>query len=168
MQPLPQPRASHVRSTDEPQRAAARDHPPPDSRGLARGRASVSRSCAQPGAEFWTRWAAVRYLNDEFLDRFEWERAFVGELHAFLPVEATERLQRQGDRLARLRLDLDRVGRRRGTGVEVATTTREFLEQLALWCTEIEAAARAIPREALTEHGVTLLEHLETAELMRP
>ncbi len=121
-----------------------------------------------PGAEFWTRWAAVRYLNDEFLDRFEWERAFVGELHAFLAVEATERLQRQGDRLARLRLDLDRVGRRRGTGVEVATTTREFLEQLALWCTEIEAAARAIPREALTEHGVTLLEHLETAELMRP
>ena len=29
-----------------------------------------------PGAEFWTRWAAVRYLNDEFLDRFRWERSW--------------------------------------------------------------------------------------------
>jgi hypothetical protein len=121
-----------------------------------------------PGAEFWTRWAAVRYLNDEFLDRFQWERAFVDELRAFLPVDATERLHRHGDRLARLRLELDRVGRRRGTGAEVATTTREFLEQLALWCAEIEAAARMVPREALTEEGVTLLAHLETAELLRP
>lgn len=121
-----------------------------------------------PGAEFWTRWAAVRYLNDEFLDRFEWERAFVDELHAFLPVDVTERLHRHGDRLARLRLELDRVGRRRGTGAEVATATREFLEQLALWCAEIEGAARTIPREALTGEGSTLLAHLETAELMRP
>jgi GNAT superfamily N-acetyltransferase len=121
-----------------------------------------------PGAEFWTRWAAVRYLNDGFLDRFEWERAFVQELRGFLPVDATERLQRQGDRLARLRLELDRVGRRRGTGSEVAGTTQEFLEQLALWCAAIEAAARVIPRDVLTEEGATLLAHLETAELLRP
>jgi hypothetical protein len=121
-----------------------------------------------PGAEFWTRWAAVRYLNDEFLGRFEWERALVDELRAFLPLDAAERLRRDGDRLARLRLELDRVGRRRGTGAEVATTTWEFLEQLGLWCAEIEAAAGTIPRETLTEDGVTLLAHLETAELLRP
>jgi hypothetical protein len=122
----------------------------------------------EPGAEFWTRWAAVRYLNDEFLDRFQWERALVDELRAFLPEDASERLRQEGARLARLRLEFDRIGRRRGTAAEVVATSRDFLEQLALWCAEIEAAAGPIPRESLTTEGATLLAHLETAEQIRP
>ena len=121
-----------------------------------------------PGAEFWTRWAAVRYLNDEFLDQFEWERALVDELRVFLAEDACERLRQAGARLARLRLEVDRIGRRRGTAAEVAATSRDLLEQLALWCAEIEAAAGAIPRESLTMEGATLLAHLETAERIRP
>lgn len=122
----------------------------------------------EPGAEFWTRWAAVRYLNDEFLDRFRWERALVDELRAFLPEDASERLRQEDARLARLRLEVDRIGRRRGTAAEVAATSRDFLEQLALWCAEIEAAAGAIPRESLTTEGATLLAHLETADQIGP
>jgi hypothetical protein len=121
-----------------------------------------------PSAEFWTRWAAVRYLNDDFLTRFEWERALVDELRVFLVEDASERLRQEGARLARLRLEVDRIGRRRGTAAEVATASRDFLEQLGLWCAEIEAAAGKIPRGSLTMEGETLLAHLETAEQLRP
>lgn len=121
-----------------------------------------------PGAEFWDRWAAVRYLNDDFLDWFRWEHALVYELRPHLPADAAERIEREGARLARLRLELDRVGRRRGTAAEVAATTWDLLEQLSVWCAEIEAAARRIPRETLTAEGATLLAHLETAERIRP
>jgi hypothetical protein len=103
----------------------------------------------------------VRYLNDEFLDRFQWELALVDELHGFLAEDASERLRQDGARLARLRLEFDRIGRRRGTASEVAAASRAFLEQLALWCAEIEAAARGIPREALTEEAAAFLVHLE-------
>ena len=114
-----------------------------------------------PRAEFWTRWAAVRYLNDEFLARFRWELALVDELHPFLTADTSERLRCERARLARLRLEIDRIGRRRGTAAEMAAATRGLLEQLALWCAEIEAAAGAIPREALTGEAAAFLVHLE-------
>ena len=112
-------------------------------------------------AESWTRWAAVRYLNDEFLDRFRWELALVDELHPFLTAETSERLRCERARLARLRLEVDRIGRRRGTAAEVAGAARDLLEQLALWCTEIEAAAGGIPSETLTGEAAAFLVHLD-------
>lgn len=121
-----------------------------------------------PDAEFWTCWAAVRYLNDEFLDQLEWERALVDELRAFLAEDTSERIRQEGARLAWLRLEVDRIGRRRGTAAEVAAASRDLLEQLGLWCADIEAAAGKIPRESLTMEGATLLKHLETAEQLRP
>lgn len=114
-----------------------------------------------PRAESWTRWAAVRYLNAEFLDRFRWELALVDELHPFLTAETSERLRCERARLARLRLEVDRIGRHRGTAAEVAGAARDLLEQLALWCTEIEAAARGIPRETLTGEPAAFLVHLD-------
>ena len=114
-----------------------------------------------PGADFWTRWAAVRYLNDEFLDRFQRELALVDELHPFLSEDASERLRRAGALLARLRLEVDRIGRRRGTAAEVAAATLAFLDQLVLWCAEIDACARGIPWEALTGDVGGFLVHLE-------
>lgn len=114
-----------------------------------------------PGADFWTRWAAVRYLNDEFLDRFQRELALVDELHPFLSEAVSERLRREGALLARLRLEVDRIGRRRGTAAEVAAATRAFLDQLVLWCAEIDTCARGIPWEALTGDVGGFLVHLE-------
>lgn len=114
-----------------------------------------------PRADFWTRWAAVRYLNDEFLGRFRWELALVDEFHPFLAADTSERVRCEGARLARLRLEIDRIGRRRSTAAEMASATRDFLGQLSLWCAEIEAAAEAIPREALTEETAAFLVHLE-------
>jgi hypothetical protein len=73
----------------------------------------------------------------------------------------SERLRCEGARLARLRLEVDRIGHRSRTAAQVAAATREFLEQLALWCAEIEAAARAIPREALIGEAAAFLVHPE-------
>ena len=61
------------------------------------------------------------------------------EIRAFLTEDTTERLQRLGDRLARLRLELDRLGRRRGTAAEVAATTGTS------WSSSASGAPRSRP-----------------------
>ena len=114
-----------------------------------------------PRAESRSRSAAVRYLHEEFLDRFRWELALVDELHPFLTADMSERLRCEGARLARLRFEVDRIGYRRRTAAQVAAATRDLMEQLALWCAEIEAAAGAIPREELTGEAAAFLVHPE-------
>jgi len=116
---------------------------------------------AEPDADFWTRWAAVRYLSDDFRDRYRLERALVDELRPFLRLDVADRLVREGDRLFRLRLELDRIGRRRGTAAEVAAGTRDLLEQLGVWCAEIELAVNGLTCDALPAEAIDLLAHLE-------
>jgi hypothetical protein len=117
----------------------------------------------EPGADFWTRWAAVRYLSDDFRDRYRREQALVDQLRSFLSPVVSERLVREGDRLFRLRLELDRVGRRRGTAAEVATGTRDLVEQLGIWCAEIELAAAGLRCDSLPAGATDLIAHLEAA-----
>jgi hypothetical protein len=117
----------------------------------------------EPGADFWAGWAAVRYLSDDFREQYRLERALVDKLSPFLRQEVAERLQCDGDRLLRLRLVLDRIGRRRGTSSEVAAGTRDLLEQLGVWCAEIELAGRGITRGAFGREGAELLARLEGA-----
>ena len=116
-----------------------------------------------PTAPFWDRWSVVRYLNDQFMERFGWERALVAELRPFVAQHDTDTLWTGAERVAQLRLALDRVGRRRGTAGEFALVTEEFLKALELWCAEIELAARQIERDALAEEGERILAHLEAA-----
>ncbi len=116
-----------------------------------------------PTAPFWDRWSVVRYLNDQFLERFGWERALVAELRPFVPQRDMDTLWTGAERVARLRLALDRIGRRRGTAGEFALVTDEFLKALQLWCAEIELVARRIERDALAEEGERILAHLEAA-----
>lgn len=117
----------------------------------------------EPTADFWTRWAAVRYLDDEFRDRYELERGLLAELRPFLAPVTSERLAREGDRVFRLRLELDRVGRRRGTAAEVADGARALLDQLVLWLTMIEQGVVGLTRDTLAPEGAILLAHLEAA-----
>jgi len=117
----------------------------------------------EPGADFWTRWAAVRYLSDDFRDRYRRERALVDQLRPFLRLDVAERLVREGDRLLQLRLELDRIGRRRGTAAEVAAGTRELLEQLGIWCAEIELATAELRGDSLPAGATDLIAHLEAA-----
>ena len=103
-------------------------------------------SATDPASDFWARWVAVRYICDDFQTRYQRERALVDELRPFLLPDAAERLQVEGDRVFHLRLQLDRIGRRRGTAIEFAAGAHELLEQVAVWCAEIELAARGMTR----------------------
>jgi hypothetical protein len=122
----------------------------------------------EPDADFWTRWAAIRYLTDDFRERYRLERELVEELRPFLSSEVAERLAREGDRVFRRRLDLDRIGRRRGMASEFAAGTGQLLDQLTRWCAEIEIAARGIRREVLPAEGAEVLAHLEATLPGRP
>lgn len=121
----------------------------------------------EPGADFWTRWAGVRYLADDFRERYRRERALVDELRPFIGPASAERLQRTGDRLIRLRLEVDRIGRRRGTADQAAVATRDLLAQLAAWCAEIERATASLTCGILPPEATDLLAHLEATLLDR-
>jgi hypothetical protein len=115
----------------------------------------------RPGAPFWDRWTAVRYLADQFMSQYRRERALVDELRPFLPPETAERLIGDGDRILQLQEQLDEVGRRRGTARTVAAIGREVLRSLRSWCAELEAAAGRLRRDLLPEEGNRLLAALE-------
>jgi hypothetical protein len=92
-------------------------------------------------APFWTRWTTVRYLADQFLAQYRRECALVVELHSFLPPDVVDRLTLDGERIARLVAELDRVGRRRCSGHTVSVVSQTLLHLLRAWCADIEAAA---------------------------
>jgi hypothetical protein len=114
------------------------------------------------GADFWTRWAAIRYLSDDFREQFRLEHGLVNELCPFLPAEASERLLRGGDRILHLRLELERLQRRgrRVVTSELAIATRDLLEQLGVWCGEIEAAAEDVRPDELRADAALLIDQL--------
>jgi hypothetical protein len=115
------------------------------------------------GADFWARWAAVRYLSDGFRRQYRMERALVEQLAPLLRIDVGDRLLREGDRVFLLRLELNRVGRRRGTAAAFAACARELLERVGLWCADIELAAHGVAPDALPREGANLLAHLEDA-----
>jgi hypothetical protein len=112
-------------------------------------------------APFWERWSVVRYLNDQFPVRFTLEGALIRGLRPSLDPHHMDALEAGADRLARLRLGLDRIGRRRGTAAEFAPMVEELLTALELWCVEIELATRHIERSELSAEGALALGRLE-------
>lgn len=111
-------------------------------------------------ASFWERWAAIRYVDDQLLHRFQVERVLLEELHAFLTPEMNERLSMQADRLARLLGTFGRLARQRESARELARTTGELLEALRLWYAEIELAAGMIRWSDVNREGIRLLAEL--------
>ena len=112
-------------------------------------------------AQFWSRWTAVRFMADQFTTQYRRERALLKELHPFLPHDTAERLNEDGDVIARLHEELDRVGRRRGTAHTVSVLSHRLLHLLRSWCADIEAAAGSIQRDVLTPEGKQLILDLE-------
>jgi hypothetical protein len=116
----------------------------------------------EPGADFWTRWGAIRYLSDQFGACYRLERAMVDELRRVVPAETADRLAQEGDLLVRRRLELDRIGRRRGTAEDMAVGTQGLLEQLGHWLQEIELAAASVSWHEPPAAAAALLRHFET------
>jgi hypothetical protein len=117
-------------------------------------------------APFWDRWSAVRYLNDQFLAHFAMQRSLLAELRPLIGAHHLDGIDAGEERVARLRLGLDRIGRRRGTAAEFALMADELLDALERWCAEIELAVRHLDAEHLPEDGARILALLES--VMRP
>jgi hypothetical protein len=113
-----------------------------------------------PGAGFWDRWAATRYFADQFRDHFRLERALLVALAGLMRPDDAERLATQAGELERVLSDLDRVGRRRGTGPAVAEEARRLMDEIAMWCAELELATSSLRRDALPAHAASALEHV--------
>ena len=114
-------------------------------------------------ATFWDRWAAVRYVEEQLVSRFESERELLQQLRAFLPAEIRERIRMQGERLSRLIENFNRVGRQRESAREVSHTARELIEALRLWYAEIELNAGSIHLADMSRYGIRLLGELNPA-----
>jgi hypothetical protein len=113
-------------------------------------------------APFWDRWSVVRYLNDQFPARFNLQRILVRELRPSLEPRHIQAIDGGAERLTRLRLALDRIGRRRGTAAEFAPIVEEFLAALELWCAEVELAVRNLDRGQLSQEGRQVLTLIES------
>jgi hypothetical protein len=119
-------------------------------------------------ATFWERWAGVRYVEDQLLERFHLERALLEELRVFLTPEIRERLQMQTHSVSRRLAEFDRLGHQRVDARELAQTPRELLNALRLWYAEIEFAAGGIRRSDVSKQGIQLLAELNSTRCGGP
>ena len=130
--------------------------------------ARVIAPAAQPGATFWERWAAVRFLTDQFEARFRLECQLVESMAALLPPPLLAHLRAARVELERTRSRLSAAGRRRGSGPEVAVLARRFLDEARRWCAALELATTSIAADDLSDHSRELLARLPgTAVLER-
>ena len=115
-----------------------------------------------PRATFWERWGAVRFLSDQFEDRFRLEAELVESLADLLPPSARARIVGARAALERTRDELMEAGRRRGTGAQVALLARRFLDHARRWCATLELATTGIVAEDLPGTSRDLLARLRT------
>jgi hypothetical protein len=120
-------------------------------------------AAAAPGAPTWERWPLVRWLNDRFLRRFLAERALLNELRPHLTIREDEMIGAGQDRIAQLRVGLDRLARRSGGVAEFTALAESFMQALEMWCAETELAARRISCRYLSREARRLLEEVEVA-----
>jgi hypothetical protein len=106
---------------------------------------------ARPTAPFCDRWTVIRYLNGRFPGRLRIEHALVSGLRPFVTGAEVDALEAEGDRVSRLHLELDWIGRRSDTAAEFATRTAELLSVLEIWCLDVERVARQVPRAVVSE-----------------
>jgi hypothetical protein len=119
-------------------------------------------------AGFWERWAAVRYLADEFEARFRAQCALLDSLEPLLDPSSLGRLATARKALESTRAELIALGRRHGTAGPVALLARRFIDQLECWCAGFELATSHVIRSDLSEESRQAIAHLEGMTAVRP
>jgi hypothetical protein len=132
---------------------------PVHARWLDEVRRNVMPAC-HPRAVFWSRWSAVRYLADRFARDFALEGELLDAVIGGLDPGVAARLVKGREILEELWRDLDRIGRRRGTGAATAAMAGAFLLTLARWCTELEAALSTVHLDDLTPQAAALVHRM--------
>lgn len=95
-------------------------------------------------ADFWSRWAAARFLSDRFARWFRQECALLDALGPLVPEAGARTIAAARAALQRTTAELVAAGRRRHNGVLTARLVRRFLDQLAFWYVEVELATERI------------------------
>jgi hypothetical protein len=129
--------------------------------------ANITTPALSEEADFWSRWAVVRFLSDQFNDRFRLEGALLDALGSLVPDGATRTLAAARAALEHTVAELQIVGRRRATGLLTARLARRLIDQLALWCVEVELATDSIETADLPPEADRLLAGLWTGFMLR-
>ena len=119
-------------------------------------------------ADFWSRWAGARFLSDQFGDHFREECALLDALGPLVPEAAARTLAAARAGLEQTVEELVAVGRRRASGMLTARLARRFIDQLALWCVEVELATEQIDTADLPPESSAVLNSLWAAHALAP
>lgn len=104
-----------------------------------------------PHAGFWDRWAAVRYLTDQFEEPYRLTGDLLDALLGHLDPQTAGRLMDDRQAIDHLRADFDQIGRERGTAIAAAAIACSLLATLQRCCKGLEEAVRTFgPEEAPT------------------
>jgi hypothetical protein len=114
-------------------------------------------------AGFWPRWAAARFLGDQFGDRFRLEGALADEIEPLLAREAVARLSSTRQEVERIQVKLLEVARRRGVAMVTAGLVERFIDAFGRWCVELELATAHLEPADLSGEARRLLARLRVA-----
>jgi hypothetical protein len=117
-------------------------------------------------ADFWSRWAGARFLSDQFGDRFRPECMLLDALGQLVPEDAARPLAVTRAGIEHTAEALVDSGRRRATRVLTAQLVRRLIDQLALWCVEVELATDQIDTADLPPEASRLLTGLQIADAL--
>ncbi len=115
-------------------------------RWLDEVRQHLSPAC-DPHAGFWDRWAAVRYLADQFEEPYRRTGDLLEALLDHLDQRTAGRLVDDRQAIDHLRADFNEIGRERGTAIAAAAIACSLLATLQRWCSALEDAVRTVGRE---------------------
>ncbi|HEU5040306.1 MAG TPA: hypothetical protein VFT84_05780 [Gemmatimonadales bacterium] len=126
--------------------------------------ARVLEPAIQPAASFWERWAAARFLCDQFEGRYRLECELMEDLVPILPPHEVIRLEAERETVERLRATLIAAGRRQLGGPLVSALSRVLLGQLRRWCGRLEAATAGMELDDLPPEARDKLTQLDIAD----
>jgi hypothetical protein len=121
-----------------------------------------------PGAAFWDRWGAVRFLTDQFPSFYRLEATLLESLAPALPPSDAARLRQGLGEMERTRSRLVGVGRKRGTAVEVSRQATVLLTLARRWSSALEDAARLVGPADLPPGSKDLLDELASLTQVGP
>jgi hypothetical protein len=128
----------------------------------------VLAPAAAPGAGFWSRWGAVRFVTDQFESFYRLEATLLESLAPSLPPSEFARLRQGLGEIERSRSKLVGLGRRRGTAVEVSRQATVLLTLARCWGSELEGAARLLGQADLPPGSKDLLDQLASLARVGP
>jgi len=122
-----------------------------------------------PEAGVWERWAAVRYLMDDFGPRLDREAHILIDMADRLPAEHSGRVWALGELIQFLCHHLCELGAMPQCGPAFADAVTKLIRAFDFWCAEVEGALEAAEAGGLMPEAIRAFGQLfEGAEAAVP